>query len=48
MVSWFLDIIIYRVAFPFDEILYLFSPSIMSVALNSLNLVLFFIVDKVR
>jgi len=48
VVSWFPGVIALRVSFPFYEILQLFSSPLTSVAANGLDLVLFFVVDKVR
>ena len=48
VVSWFPGVIAFWVSFPFDKVLQLFSPPLTSVAADGLDLVLFFVVDKVR
>jgi hypothetical protein len=48
VVSWFPGVITFWVALPLDKVLQLFLPPLMSVASDGLNLVLFFVVDKVR
>jgi len=48
VVSWFPGIITFGVALPLDKVLQLFLPPLTSVASDGLDLILFFIVDKVR
>ena len=48
VVSWLPRVVAFRIALPFDKVLQLFSPPLMSVALNGLGLILFFAVDKIR
>jgi hypothetical protein len=48
MVSWFPGVITFWVALPLDKVLQLFLPPLTSVASDGLDLVLFFVVDKVR
>ena len=48
MVSWLPGVVAFRVPFPFDKVLQLFSPSMTLVAPDGLDFVLFFVVDKVR
>ena len=45
---WFPCAVALRVPLPFDEVLQLFSPSMMLVATDGLDLVLFFIMHEVR
>jgi hypothetical protein len=48
MISWLPRVVAFWIALPLDKVLQLFSPPLMSVASDGLDLVLFFIVDKVR
>ena len=48
MLSWLPSVVAFGVPLPFDKVLQLFSPSMMSVAPDGLDFVLFFVVDKVR
>src|SRR5579863_700089 len=48
LVSWLPGVIAFRVALPFEEILELFSPSMMSVAPYLLHFIFRFSQDKVR
>jgi len=48
VVSWFPGVIALRVPLPLNKVLQLFSSPIMSVALDGLNFVLFFVINKVR
>jgi hypothetical protein len=48
VVSWLPCVVTFWIALPLDKILQLFLPPLTLVASDGLNLVLFFIVDKVR
>ena len=48
LVSWFPGIVTFRVSFPLEEILELFSPPMTSVVSYLLHLILRFSCDKVR
>jgi hypothetical protein len=48
VVSWLPYVVALWITLPFDKVLQLFSSPLMLVASDSLNLILFFIVDKVR
>ena len=48
MTCRFLCVVALRVSFPFDKVLQLFSSSMMSVAVDGLDFILFFVVHKVQ
>ena len=48
LVSWFPCVVTFRVSFPFDEILELSSPTMMSVVDDMLHFVFLFTVNQVR
>ena len=48
VVSWLPCVVAFGIALPLDKVLQLFFPPLMLVALDGLNLILFFIIDKVR
>jgi hypothetical protein len=48
VVSWFPGIITLQIALPLDKVLQLFLSPLTLVALNGLDFILFFVIDKVR
>jgi len=48
VVSWLPCVVAFWIALPLDKVLQLFSSPLTSVASDGLDLVLFFVIDKVR
>ena len=48
LISWFPCVVAFRVSLPFDEVLELSRPSVMTVIDNALHFIFLFSVDKVR